>query len=357
MADLLNDIEWGEPVVQPLPDADWEAQVKASLGSVPGYLLRVSPVPWLRETLRDWDRIPVVETPQRLMDIAKLVTAQENACRYCYGATRATMRFFGYPEKLIMQIERDVQLADLDQADRAFVRFCRNLARSKPRPARAERDPLVELGYSPRAVAEFAFVTAASCFYNRAATFMALPPEYGFEKMSGNLLGRLLRPIIARKLRSVPPLTVEQPAAPPAEFGGVVAALADLPAGAVLAHTLADAFASPVLSQDLKMLMFAVVARQLDCRFCQAETHNRLQGMGYASDEVDACLATLTSPRLTRQEVAILNWTRETVHFETGAIQKQTRALAEQVRNEELLEAIGVAALANSVVRLAMLLE
>ena len=47
--------------------------------------------------------------------------------------------------------------------------------------------------------------------------------------------------------------------------------------------------------------------------------------------------------------------TRETVHFQTGDMQNQIRILAQEVDEEVLLEAFGVAALANSIVRLAAL--
>jgi hypothetical protein len=45
------------------------------------------------------------------------------------------------------------------------------------------------------------------------------------------------------------------------------------------------------------------------------------------------------------------------VRFQPSEIQKRTRALAEAVGAQAMLEAVGVAALANSAVRLAMLLE
>jgi hypothetical protein len=44
------------------------------------------------------------------------------------------------------------------------------------------------------------------------------------------------------------------------------------------------------------------------------------------------------------------------VHFETGDIQRRIRALSMQIDNKILLEAIGVSALANTIVRLAVLL-
>jgi hypothetical protein len=48
---------------------------------------------------------------------------------------------------------------------------------------------------------------------------------------------------------------------------------------------------------------------------------------------------------------------RDTVHYQTAAIQDRTRMLVATLGNTAALEAIGIAALANSTVRLAMLLE
>ena len=104
-----------------------------------------------------WLLCPITELPLRLADLVFLVVSQENSCRYCYGAARAHLRMLGYSERVISQIEREPQLAELDEKDQAFIRFCRNLARSNPRPARAQRDELIRLGFSPRQIKEAAF--------------------------------------------------------------------------------------------------------------------------------------------------------------------------------------------------------
>ena len=357
MTQLMNQIEWAEPILPIFEDSQWESEVKSDLGTVPDMLQRVAPSAWLREACLKWDRIPIREFPARLADIGTLVTAQENACRYCYGAAKAQMRMFGYTEKMINGIEREMQLAELDEKDRAFIRFCRNLARSKPRPAKAERDNLVELGFSPLAVSEMAFFIANHCFYNRVATFIACPPLFGFENLAGSFLGRLIRPLIAKKLRARKLKDVGVLSTGKTRFSGVVQALKGLPAATFLHRALEGVFESSALSQELKILMFAVVARTLGCTFCEAESRELFVREGLAEDEFDACLSTLNSPRFTPEEAKILAWTRETVHFQTNTIQKQTRQLAEEVGNEMLLEAIGISSLANSTARLASLLE
>ena len=357
MTNLINEMEWGKPILPRVKDSEWEAEVHAELGMVPDLMTRVSRSHWLRNACLNWERLPVKEMPVRLMDIGALVTAQENACRYCYGVARSQMRLFGYSEKMISNIEREMQLAELDEKDHSFIQFCRNLARSNPRPAKADRDNLIRLGFSELAVAEMAFLITNHCFYNRVATFISCPPMYKLEKLAGSVLGRILRPLFARKIRGLTLTKIDPLSGELESFPGVVKALSGLPAAALLNEALNGVFSSNVLSQELKILMFAVVARSLECDFCQAETRNMSLAQGLTESEFDSCLSSLTSPRLNEQEGKILAWTRETVQFQTGPIQKRIRELAKEIDEEVLLEAIGVAALANTTVRLAMLLE
>lgn len=357
MAQLLNEIEWGVPLVPPMVVPEWEAEAKQRFGGSSDYLRRVAPVPWLRETCASWTLFPITELSLRHADLTFLVVSQENSCRYCYGAARAHMRILGYSERVISKIEREIQLAELDEKDQAFIRFCRNLARSNPRPARAQRDELIRLGFSPLQVKEATFLIADHCFHNRVASFLACPPVLVYERLGRSFLGRLLRPILAtanRRSVAVPADFVAQEGTP---FARVTGALAGLPAAYLLDRTLNGAFESPILSRRIKALMFGVVARMLECNFCQPESRKLLQAAGFNDAEVDACLASLSSPKLDARESAILAWVRETVRYQPIQIQKRTRALSETIGAQAMLEAVGAAALANTTVRVAMLLE
>ncbi|GJM30470.1 MAG: hypothetical protein DHS20C17_31050 [Cyclobacteriaceae bacterium] len=103
--------------------------------------------------------------------------------------------------------------------------------------------------------------------------------------------------------------------------------------------------------------MFAVVARSLSCEFCANATYDMAIELGITDAEFTDALTTLTFDKLSDQEQQLFAWTRDTVHYQTGAIQKSMKVLSQGVDNDKLLEAIGVAALANSIVRLAVLLE
>jgi uncharacterized peroxidase-related enzyme len=350
------DITITGPVMPVVPDAAWEAEVKRVMGSVPDWIRRVSPNPWLRRVCLDWGAYQFDALPARMRDIGFLVTSQENSCRYCYGVSRAMMRLLGYSDDLITRIERDAQLAELDPRERAFIAFCRNLARSNPRPSRAARLELIAQGFSPVEVAEMAFMIADFSFGNRITTFLACPPETGLERMPDTWMGKLMRPLIARQLRRRPAARNDS-SRDPSTLSPIARALEGLPAAAVFQDALDAAFASPVISARAKMLMFGVIARALECPFCENETIQRLSQLGMSTPAVLASLDSLSDSELDPAEAPLLAWARDTVRYQPLDIQKRTHALLERIGPERTLEAIGVAGLANATVRLAMLLE
>jgi alkylhydroperoxidase family enzyme len=364
MALALNEISWSDPILPARPDLAWEAEVKRRGGRISQVDRRISPSPWMREASFSILSYRPSAMPDRLYRICSLVTAQENSCRYCYGANRAYMKILGYSESFITRLERDVQMAELEERESACIDFYRNLARSRPRPPRQERDKLVGLGYSPLAVSEMAFAVAICCFYNRVSTFIACPPEADFERLANGVVGRLIglaAPLIEALGRAGRRASVQRPLDDVNPMGGrfapVIAPLAGLPSYRVMHNMLQGAFASDVLSLPAKALMFAVVARTLGCSTCETEAVKLLTLEGLGEREIEAALSTLRWDGLAPQQSGLLSWARNTVSYETGKIQPLTRQLGGAIGDAALLEAIGVAALANATVRLAMLVE
>lgn len=365
MAQLLNEIDWAEPIFPPVADPEWEKEAKRRAGTVSAVLRRVAPLPWLREVTLAMETFRPAYLPPRLKDIGAVVTAQENACRYCYGATRAYLHLLGYREHLIGRIEREAQLAELDEKERAFIEFCRSLARSQPRPARAERERLLALGYSPEAVTEIAYYIAGGCYYNRVATLTATPPEASLERFVASPLGRAVGGLAGPVLRAVQTFKWRRgatdgagtPPAPDAPFANVSAAVQGLPAAGILQRALQGAFASSVLPTRTKALMFAVVARSLECDACGREADRIAVAAGLTPAQVERILADLGASQLEPYEARLLDWVRDTVHYQPAEIQEKTRALVAEIGELRGLEAIGVASLANATVRLAILLD
>ena len=199
---------------------------------------------------------------------------------------------------------------------------------------KADYDALVAMGFAPLAVSEMAMMIALGCYYNRIGILIACPPEHGFERVANSLLGRVMGPVmrIVMSMHKPPqPATLDAATLSAGPFGTVVAALAGLPGAAIFRAALDGAFASAVLPRSVKALMFAVVARTLGCRISEAEARKLLAAEDFSNEEIDAALLTLRSPRLSQRDAQLLPWVRNTVYYQTAAVQKQTAALAAEI--------------------------
>ncbi len=337
MAKLLHEIEWGEPLLDIGPSPDPEAMHKLS--------------PWLASAVVSMsERDEVTYAAPGLVNVAYFVTCQENECRFCYGMTRALLKIWGYSEKQIRDLEHEAALAD--GVTRQVVEFSRKLAKSNPSPARGDYDALLGSGLSAGAVAEVAAVVAKACFANRLSTFLALPPD-PLEKLPATFFGRIFGFVVRNR-------TAPRRVPPPQGFGNegrcaAIIAVAGVTPLAAWLRTLTDGWlASDVIPGRCKAMMMAVIARQLGSDLCEAEAREDLAAEGLSGQDIASLLATLRLPQLTPLETRLLRWTRETVWYEPRVIQESTRRLMGEVGVRETVEAIGTAALCNSLARLSL---
>jgi alkylhydroperoxidase family enzyme len=353
MPDPVATIAWDECLVpRGTPPADLVRTVRRHHGWVPDWVGRLAPLPWLVEVLTEMASMPIAYLPVRTYTVVALVVSRDNSCRYCYGQQRALMRVLGYGLDVIERLERD-QLVETDQARAAALEFARRVSRASTRPTAADRAALARAaGLSPATVAELAFAAASTVFANRVSMLLALPPDR-LQRPLYQLVGRLLRPVIARsggkKRRRPAPLPM-----PNRGLGAaVVGALGDSPAAGTLRRAIDHALASPVLPRRTKLLMIAVVARALGCALGERDATAALGSEGLAADDVATTLTHLGSPSLDRREAALLPFARATVRCQPPAIQRETRALADalDLSVPELLEVVGVAGLANTLCR------
>lgn len=265
----------------------------------------------------------------------------------------------GFTEEMVDRIERSAQLAEADPEERELVRFCRNLARSKPRPSREARKALEAVGYSSRQVVELAFATAASSFCNRVSTLLAMPPEVEMERSAPkqNLWNTLKSWLPGGSTVNAAPPVYPAPTAT-GILGELVGVLDGTPGAAVLEGTVKACFAESKLPRRTVSLVFAVIAHTLDSKLCAKAAADALDQEGFPREALDEVLRTLGSRELDDVEVRLLPWARDTVWLpeQPKRIQEKTLPLC-SLGDSGLLEAVGVASLANSCVRLAMLLE
>src|SRR5437762_582709 len=137
----------------------------------------------------------------------------------------------------------------------------------------------------------------------------------------------------------------------------VVAALDGSPAAGVLRRAIDGAWASGVLPRRTKTLMLGVIARALGCAHGEREARRFLAAEGLAPGQLDEILANLGSPQLDAREARLVPFARETVRYQPAAIQRRMRELAHGLTAEEIVEAVGVAALANAVCRMSVVID
>ena len=79
----IMSMEWGECIVQPTAAAPaLRAEARQAFGTVPGWLPRLAPSPWLVRAFCRLMSKPVAHAPTRLCDLVVLVVTQDKSCRY-----------------------------------------------------------------------------------------------------------------------------------------------------------------------------------------------------------------------------------------------------------------------------------
>lgn len=355
MNGVLQHVEWESCLVEPIPDPALESYVRQRWGIPNPTFAYFTPVPWLARALIDLhpEYGLLMHLDQTAADLIALVVSQENSCRFCYAATRGLLWALGMSWARIQRMEQDLARADLPPRTMAAVAFGRSQSRSGAAGARAARDALRRSGLGLDEMKEIAFTAAVTDFSNRATTIPAIP-AYPIESMPDRLYVRLLRPllglIIKRHRYRGRPTAAD--AAPPYAYGRLVESYAGSPIGAILARTLAEMWASPHLTRRCKLLMIAVVARGLGCEACAPEVSEALRREGLTESTLAQVLTHLDAPELDPIERLLVPFARETIWYEPAPLQRHTRMLRDRLSGPQLLEAIGVAALANGLCRM-----
>jgi alkylhydroperoxidase family enzyme len=358
--DLLQDTEWEECLIEPRKDTELEREARRVYGVVPPATPFLAPCPWLARALgrSHYRNGLLAHIPLDLGDLVFLAVSQENSCRYCYAAQRASFRIQGFDEKRIRNVEEASFSAESDRREQLALDFARRIARSNPAPTAADREALREAGYDDQELKEIAYVAAYTVWGNQGTTLPAVPVD-GVEGVADRWLTRMLRPVLAKVLRSRWSRGRPERLAPQLRtgpFAYVALELDGLPAARTWQENLGSAWSSPLLSPRAKALVFAVVARGLGSRRAEEEAKRLLAPEGLGPGEVEEILAHLASPKLDRVEAAIVPFARQTIRYRPADIQRRARRLLDELSTEQFLELVGVAGLANATVRLSLAL-
>jgi alkylhydroperoxidase family enzyme len=272
---------------------------------------------------------------------------------------RAMLRFMGFRDKDVDQVEHDVQGSRLSARDRAALDFARALSRSNPRPARTELDALTAAGFGALEIVGIAQAASGMCGSNRLATMLAIPPLLEMEEAARNPFRRfqwsLSLKMMAKAMREPTLPAVPDGALLPCQ--AVLDAVSQTAQGREFRHCMYQAWESDVVPKRAKGLMFAVVARALSCPTSEQDARRLLVAEGMAPEAIEEVLSTLDSAELSDLERELVSFARDSVRYQAPAIQERTREMARGRSQPEILETVLIASLANCHTRMGCLLQ
>ncbi|HET7526379.1 MAG TPA: hypothetical protein VFK10_10595 [Burkholderiaceae bacterium] len=357
MTSALAHVAWEPCFVEARQDRELEAYARRRMGLPNAAVRYFAAVPWVARAQIDVhpEFGLLMHLDPLTADLIGIVVSRENSCRFCFAAVRAVLWFQGMDRERVQRIEQEVARPDLPPQVRAALDYARSQSRSGPAGARQAWSTLRAAGIGAAEAREIAFTVAVSDFGNRLHTALAIPPAM-MERAPEALPLRLLRPLIeritrTRRSRGAPVAPVALPHELP--YAKLVAAFGDSPIAPMLVRTMGEMLASPHLSRRCKLLMFGVVSRALPCDVCELEISHALQREGLDAAAVSRLLTHLDGPELEPAERLLMSYARETLWYQPHVLQRHTRALREHLSNDQVVEAVGVAALANAVCRMA----
>ncbi len=357
MSSALANVAWEPCFMEARQDRDLEAYARRRMGLPNAAVRYFAAAPWVARTAIDLhpEFGLLVHLNQQTADLIGIVVSQENSCRFCFAAVRAVLWFQGMDRQRVQRIEQEVARHDLPLPVRAAIDYARSQSRTGPAGAHAAWAALRHAGVGAGEAREIAFTVAVNDFANRLHTACAIPPML-LERAPELLPMRLLRPLIERLVSSRRwrgAAAANAPLAPDLPYAPLIQAYADSPIAPALARTMNEMWVSPHLSRRCKLLMFGVISRGLPCEICELEVGRALQHEGLDAEAVSRVLSHLDGPELQPVERLLMAYARETLWYQPAILQRHTRMLRDQLSSEQLVEAIGVAALANGVCRMA----
>jgi alkylhydroperoxidase family enzyme len=237
------------------------------------------------------------------------------------------------------------------------LQFARCISRASPLATCRDGQPLLDAGYSSEAVREIAALAALYVFFNRLSTMPALPPsDFDFGE---RWWARLVRPFVSRLMHRQRGQAEHVSLAPTQRtgpFATTINALDGLPVAPRMREIVDEAWASPLLPQRTKALIFAVVARGIRCPLSERESTRLLIEDGMNPADVEAALAHL-GPGLDERERAAVSLARESIWYRPSSLQRHALSVRGLFTRQAFVEMIGVAALANMLCRLGVGVE
>lgn len=351
----LLEVEWEACLLKPERNPELEAFAKQSMGVVPPALPYLMTCPWIAraEVLFNYSNGLLMDLEEEHADLAAMAASLDNACRYCYATSRFLLRIQGMPEAQVRKLERRLMDSSGSPEETAVINFTYRMSRADPLLNQADKQGLLDAGFSQQALKELAYVVAYLLFANRVSTIPAISP-HGMERLPDRLMTRIMRPLIAHKIlrHSRRGQWMDKPADYNGPYAYVVAAYGRSPIAGVMAQVLTEMWGQTALPHRCKALIFAVIAKALGCELSATESRSLLLRTGLDENKLDEILTHLRSPELDTTETLLVPFARQTVWYQPVQIQRQASEIAAKLSTDQFVEAIGVMSLANALCRL-----
>lgn len=351
---LLN-TEWEPCLLEKRHDPELEAFARQRMGVVPSFVLYLADCPWLvRAQVRlHYSHGQLMYLDPELAELVSMVASLEGACRYCYATSRFLLRIHGMSEARIRELETSLGKASEDPRQSTVIGFARRMSRSDPLIRQADKQALIDAGFTPEVISEMGFVVAFTALGNRTATLTALSPRV-MEELPGRWSFSLLRPLISRQLSKH--MTRGTALAERPDYSGpydyLVSACGSSPFAGSLAISLEEMWQESVLTRRCKTLILAVVAHALGCTKTAEQSGKLLEAQGISAEARTKILNHLHSDVLDKTEAILVPFARQTVWYQPVQVQQKARRVLEQLGQARFTEAIGVIAFANALCRL-----
>ena len=194
---LLQNVAWLDPLVKPHEDAELQKRARAEFGVANDALSHYYGCPWVARmvTTGNLRNGKLVNLDVELHDLIFLAVSADSSCRYCYSGQRLMMRFLGFDEKRIRELEAASFEALSDPRERVALDFARRFSRANPPPSATDRRALSEAGFSDGEILEITYCAARAVTSNRLTTLAALP--ISTDDATESIAFKWFRPVIA----------------------------------------------------------------------------------------------------------------------------------------------------------------
>ncbi|WP_456451498.1 carboxymuconolactone decarboxylase family protein [Hydrogenimonas sp.] len=118
------------------------------------------------------------ELPYRVKEAIALLISKENGCKMCVDVHKGIAKMLGLSEELVEQILQGVDAMDVDEKEKALLRFCiRAAQKDNYKMTKADIDALKKLGYTDSQIVEAVAITGYFNYINTLSNVFGLGQE------------------------------------------------------------------------------------------------------------------------------------------------------------------------------------